>query len=128
AGGAYLPIMSDYALIVEGTGSVFLTGSYFVRSSIGEVIDNETLGGASTHTEISGVTDNKYQDEPSCLTAIKNIVEQFADNPKSVYSRDESKATELNSQSHHDTPPAVRLKPCNMLGIRKAIGAEGSQE
>src|SRR5690606_18477843 len=60
AGGAYLPIMSDYALIVEGTGSVFLAGSYLVRSSIGEVIDNETLGGASTHTEISGVTDNKY--------------------------------------------------------------------
>lgn len=128
AGGAYLPIMSDYALIVEGTGSVFLAGSYLVRSSIGEVIDNETLGGASTHTEISGVTDNKYPDDPSCLDAIKNIVDKFGDNPKSVFSRVESKAPELNSQSLYNTLPEDRLKPYNMLDILKAIVDEGSLE
>ena len=128
AGGAYLPIMSDYALIVEGTGSVFLAGSYLVRSSIGEVIDNETLGGASTHTEISGVTDNKYPDDPSCLDAIKNIVDKFGDNPKSVFSRVESKAPELKSQSLYNTLPEDRLKPYNMLDILKAIVDEGSLE
>lgn len=71
AGGAYLPIMSDEAMIVSGTGSVFLAGSYLVKSAIGEVIDNETLGGASTHCEISGVTDYKFPDDRSCLDAIK---------------------------------------------------------
>ena len=65
AGGAYLPIMSDYAFIVEGTGSVFLAGPYLVKSAIGETVDAETLGGASTHSEISGVTDNKFPDDQS---------------------------------------------------------------
>src|SRR5690554_2453735 len=67
AGGAYLPIMSDEALIVDGTGSVFLAGSYLVKSAIGETVDNETLGGATTHCEISGVTDYKHPDDQSCL-------------------------------------------------------------
>jgi 3-methylcrotonyl-CoA carboxylase beta subunit len=71
AGGAYLPIMSDEALIVEGTGSIFLAGPYLVKASVGEDVDAETLGGASTHSEISGVTDNKYPDEKSCLDAIR---------------------------------------------------------
>src|SRR5690606_9915874 len=74
AGGAYLPIMSDEAMIVDGTGSVFLAGSYLVKSAIGEVIDNETLGGATTHSEISGVTDYKFPDDASCLDSIKNIM------------------------------------------------------
>src|ERR1043166_4306151 len=69
AGGAYLPIMSDEALIVEKTGSIFLAGPYLVKASIGEEVDAETLGGASTHSEISGVTDNKYPDDKSCLDA-----------------------------------------------------------
>src|SRR5690554_3894073 len=67
AGGAYLPIMSDEAMIVDGTGSVFLAGSYLVKSAIGETVDNETLGGATTHCEISGVTDYKHPDDQSCL-------------------------------------------------------------
>src|ERR1700748_1613891 len=71
AGGAYLPIMSDEAMIVEGTGSVFLAGSFLVKSAIGEDVDNETLGGATTHCEISGVTDYKFPDDQSCLDAIK---------------------------------------------------------
>src|SRR5690606_7829749 len=126
AGGAYLPIMSDYALIVEGTGSVFLAGSYLVRSSIGVVIDNETLGGASTHTEISGVTNNKYPDDPSCLNAIKNIVCRFGDNPRSVCSRVECQGPELNSPSLCSTLPEGCRKPYNMLDILKAIVGEGS--
>lgn len=74
AGGAYLPIMSDEAMIVEGTGSVFLAGSYLVKSAIGEDIDNETLGGASTHCEISGVTDYKQPNDQACLDSIRNIM------------------------------------------------------
>ena len=74
AGGAYLPIMSDEAFIVEGTGSVYLAGPYLVKSSIGEDVDSETLGGATMHCEISGVTDNKFPDDKSCLEAIKDIL------------------------------------------------------
>ena len=73
AGGAYLPIMSDEALIVDKTGSIFLAGSYLVKAAIGETIDNETLGGAETHCEISGVTDNKFDSDQDCLEAIKRI-------------------------------------------------------
>src|SRR5688572_30724879 len=73
AGGAYLPIMSDEAMIVDGTGSVFLAGSYLVKAAIGETIDNEALGGASMHSEISGVTDNKFPDDAACLEYIKRI-------------------------------------------------------
>ena len=74
AGGAYLPIMSDEALIVEGNGSIFLAGSYLVKAAIGESVDNETLGGATTQTEISGVIDDKFPDDESCLDRVKYIV------------------------------------------------------
>ena len=77
AGGAYLPIMSDEAMIVDKTGSIFLAGSYLVKSAIGETIDNETLGGATTHCEISGVTDNKCANDMECLTKIKNIFDKL---------------------------------------------------
>ena len=77
AGGAYLPILSDEALIVENTGSVFLAGSYLVKSAVGEDIDNETLGGATTHCEISGVTDYKMKDDDECLKTIRNLVDKF---------------------------------------------------
>src|SRR5204862_3725585 len=73
AGGAYLPIMSDEALIVDKTGSIFLAGSYLVKAAVGETIDNETLGGATTHCEISGVTDYKCKDNKDCLDRIRNI-------------------------------------------------------
>jgi acetyl-CoA carboxylase carboxyltransferase component len=76
AGGAYLPIMSDEAIIVEGTG-IFLAGSYLVKAAIGESIDNETLGGATTHCEISGVTDYKAKDDKDALDKIKNIVDKM---------------------------------------------------
>lgn len=87
AGGAYLPIMSDEAMIVDKTGSVFLAGSYLVKSAIGEEIDNETLGGATTHSEISGVTDNKFPDEAACLDYIKRIFSKLGTFEKAGYNR-----------------------------------------
>ncbi|MBL1411368.1 acyl-CoA carboxylase subunit beta [Sphingobacterium faecale] len=128
AGGAYLPIMSDYALIVEGTGSVFLAGSYLVRSSIGEVIDNESLGGATTHSEISGVTDNKYPNDESCLDAIKNIVDKFGDTPKAGFSRIESQLPLLPTDAVYKNLPEDRLKPYNMLQLLDSIVDKGSLE
>jgi acetyl-CoA carboxylase carboxyltransferase component len=74
AGGAYLPIMSDEAMIVDKTGSIFLAGSYLVKAAIGEDIDNETLGGATTHCEISGVTDNKFPNDQACLDHIRGLI------------------------------------------------------
>jgi acetyl-CoA carboxylase carboxyltransferase component len=87
AGGAYLPIMSDEALIVEKTGSIFLAGSYLVKAAIGEEVDNETLGGATTHCEISGVTDYKSKDDKDCLTSIKNIVDKMGAPHQAGYNR-----------------------------------------
>src|SRR5436190_3600028 len=87
AGGAYLPIMSDEAMIVDKTGSIFLAGSYLVKAAIGENIDNETLGGASTHCEISGVTDYKCKDDADCLTRIRNIMSKVGDYEKAGFNR-----------------------------------------
>jgi 3-methylcrotonyl-CoA carboxylase beta subunit len=87
AGGAYLPIMSDEALIVDKTGSIFLAGSYLVKSAIGESIDNETLGGATTHCEISGVTDNKCANDAECLTKIKGIFDKLGSVEKAGFDR-----------------------------------------
>src|SRR5688572_32689631 len=98
AGGAYLPIMSDEALIVEGTGSIFLAGPYLVKAAIGEVIDQESLGGASTHSEISGVTDYKMPDDKTCLDTIKDLVDKIGDRPRAGFHRDEP------------APPARALK------------------
>ncbi|WP_335965313.1 carboxyl transferase domain-containing protein [Galbibacter sp. PAP.153] len=87
AGGAYLPIMSDEALIVDKTGSIFLAGSYLVKAAIGENIDNETLGGATTHSEISGVTDYKAKDDKDALDTIKNIMDKIGDFDKAGFNR-----------------------------------------
>lgn len=87
AGGAYLPILSDEAMIVDKTGSIFLAGSYLVKAAIGEDIDNETLGGATTHCEVSGVTDYKCKDDKDCLTRIRNIVDKIGEFDKAGFSR-----------------------------------------
>ena len=87
AGGAYLPIMSDEALIVDKTGSIFLAGSYLVKAAIGESIDNESLGGATTHCEVSGVTDYKAKDDKDALDTIKNIMSKIGDFDKAGYNR-----------------------------------------
>ena len=91
AGGAYLPIMSDEALIVDKTGSIFLAGSYLVKAAIGENIDNETLGGATTHCEISGVTDYKSKDDKDCLTTIRDIMDKIGDSNSAGFNRKEAK-------------------------------------
>jgi acetyl-CoA carboxylase carboxyltransferase component len=87
AGGAYLPIMSDEALIVEETGSIFLAGPYLVKAAIGESTDNETLGGATTQSEISGVTDNKFKTDPEALDYIKGIMDKLGSFEKAGYNR-----------------------------------------
>jgi 3-methylcrotonyl-CoA carboxylase beta subunit len=117
AGGAYLPIMSDEALIVEGTGSVFLGGSYLVKSAIGESIDNETLGGASTHCEISGVTDYKCKDDKEALDHIRTIFDKMGDKPKAGFSRVEPAAPKLDEKEIYGQLPADRTKPYDMMDI-----------
>ncbi|NVK83360.1 MAG: acyl-CoA carboxylase subunit beta, partial [Cytophagia bacterium] len=94
AGGAYLPIMSDEAAIVDKTGSIFLAGSYLVKAAVGEEIDNETLGGATTQCEISGVTDNKFPDDQSCLDYIKSIFDKIGEFEKAGFDRKETVAPE----------------------------------
>src|SRR6187455_2349126 len=87
AGGAYLPIMSDEAMIVDKTGSIFLAGSYLVKAAIGEDIDNETLGGATTHCEVSGVTDNKFPNDQACLDHIRSLFGKFGATEKAGFDR-----------------------------------------
>ncbi len=111
AGGAYLPIMSDEALIVEGTGSVFLAGPYLVKSAIGEDIDQEALGGAQMHSEISGVTDYKMKDDRSCLDKIKSLIGKTGDFPQVGYNRIKSKPPGLNPKEILGILPAERNKP-----------------
>ena len=117
AGGAYLPIMSDEALIVEGTGSVFLAGSYLVKSAIGETIDNETLGGATTHSEISGVTDYKCKDDQEALDHIRNIFDKMGDMPKAGFNRAAPAAPKQDEQEIYGLLPADRVKPYDMMDI-----------
>lgn len=117
AGGAYLPVMSDEAMIVEGTGSVFLAGSYLVKSAIGEDVDNETLGGASTHCEISGVTDYKFPDDATCLDAIKNIMNKLGAPQNAGFDRVKSVPPLKNSEEIYGLLPETRESPYDMLEI-----------
>ncbi|GEM63817.1 methylcrotonoyl-CoA carboxylase [Sphingobacterium faecium NBRC 15299] len=128
AGGAYLPIMSDYAFIVEGTGSVFLAGPYLVKSAIGETVDAETLGGASTHSVISGVTDNKFPDEASCLDAIKGVMDKLGAHPKAGFNRKESKEPLRKSTEIAEILPLDRTKPYSMHKLLEALVDEGTFE
>lgn len=117
AGGAYLPIMSDEAMIVDKTGSIFLAGSYLVKAAIGENIDNETLGGATTHCEISGVTDYKCTDDKDCLTRIRNIFEKIGDFEKAGFSRTETKAPAKIEKDIYGIVPDARDKQFDMQEI-----------
>ncbi len=111
AGGAYLPIMSDEAMIVEGTGSVFLAGSYLVKSAIGESVDNETLGGATTHCEISGVTDYKQPDDRTCLDSIRNIIGMMGKPKEAGFDRIKPEPPKLDEQQIYGILPSSREKP-----------------
>ncbi|OZO45561.1 methylcrotonoyl-CoA carboxylase, partial [Pseudomonas fluorescens] len=115
AGGAYLPIMSDEALIVDKTGSIFLAGSYLVKAAIGESIDNETLGGATTHCEISGVTDYKASDDKDALDKIKNIFDKIGDFEKAGFNRKESVAPSLDPEELFGTLPRKRSDQYDMM-------------
>ncbi|WP_183573215.1 acyl-CoA carboxylase subunit beta [Mucilaginibacter sp. X5P1] len=117
AGGAYLPIMSDEAMIVEGTGSVFLAGSYLVKSAIGEDIDNEALGGAAMHCEISGVTDYKQPNDKACLDSIRNILSMLGDYNKAGFDRITSAPPKLDPKDIYGLLPDARDKPYDMRDI-----------
>ncbi|MCM4168265.1 putative propionyl-CoA carboxylase beta chain 5 [Arenibacter antarcticus] len=121
AGGAYLPIMSDEALIVDKTGSIFLAGSYLVKAAVGEVIDNETLGGATTHCEISGVTDYKAKDDKDALETIKNIVDKIGDFDKAGYNRSVAHKPKEKEEDIFGILPKSRAEQYDMLEIIKRL-------
>ncbi|MCF8321401.1 MAG: acyl-CoA carboxylase subunit beta [Flavobacterium sp.] len=121
AGGAYLPIMSDEAMIVDKTGSIFLAGSYLVKAAIGESIDNETLGGATTHCEISGVTDYKAKDDKDALDRIKNIVSKIGDFDKAGFNREKSQKPAFDEKDIYGILPKARNEQYDMMEIIKRL-------
>ena len=121
AGGAYLPIMSDETLMVTGNGSIYLAGPYLVKAAIGENIDSETLGGAATHTEISGIADYKFDNEHECLDQIKKIMSKIGDNPSAGYSRATPIKPKTDTTHIHGTFPEGNNSPYDMLEIIKCI-------
>ena len=121
AGGAYLPIMSDEAMIVDKTGSIFLAGSYLVKAAVGENIDNETLGGATTHCEISGVTDYKAKDDKDALDRIKSIVGKIGDYDKAGFNRVKAEKPALKEQDIYGIIPQSRTDQYDMLEIIKRL-------
>ncbi|MDR8392557.1 acyl-CoA carboxylase subunit beta [Aliifodinibius sp. S!AR15-10] len=121
AGGAYLPIMSDEALIVDGTGSVFLAGSYLVKAAIGENVDNETLGGATTHTEISGVTDYKMENDEECLSTIRDLVDKLGPFDKAGFNRKEAKPPARDPKDIFEVFPEDRTKAYDMNNVLECI-------
>ncbi|WP_294821988.1 carboxyl transferase domain-containing protein [uncultured Flavobacterium sp.] len=121
AGGAYLPIMSDEALIVDKTGSIFLAGSYLVKAAIGESIDNETLGGATTHCEISGVTDYKAKDDKDALDTIRKIVSKIGDYDKAGYNRIKAEKPALPEKDIYGIIPKMRSEQYDMMEVIKRL-------
>jgi acetyl-CoA carboxylase carboxyltransferase component len=117
AGGAYLPIMSDEAMIVDKTGSIFLAGSYLVKAAIGETIDNETLGGATTHCEISGVTDYKAKDDKDALDRIKNIMGKIGDFDKAGFNREKPQKPAHDEKEIYGILPKARNEQYDMYDI-----------
>ncbi|MDA9067828.1 acyl-CoA carboxylase subunit beta [Flavobacteriaceae bacterium] len=121
AGGAYLPIMSDESIIVDKTASIFLAGSYLVKAAIGESIDNETLGGATTHCEISGVTDYKATDDKDALEKIKSIVDKIGDFEKAGFNKVKSQVPKENEDDIFGILPKERNAQYDMLEIIKRL-------
>ena len=126
AGGAYLPIMSDEAIIVDKTASIFLAGSYLVKAAIGEKIDNETLGGATTHSEISGVTDYKAIDDRDALSRIRALIEKIGDDPKAGFNRIEPKNPMAKIEEILELLPNNKTHPYDSYEIIKRLVDEGS--
>jgi acetyl-CoA carboxylase carboxyltransferase component len=121
AGGAYLPIMSDEAMIVDKTGSIFLAGSYLVKAAIGEEIDNEELGGATTHCEISGVTDNKFSSDQECLDYIRSVFDKIGAPACAGFDRSTPELPAENSGEIYGLLPDDRVKPYDTLEIIKRL-------
>jgi 3-methylcrotonyl-CoA carboxylase beta subunit len=121
AGGAYLPIMSDEAMIVDKTGSIFLAGSYLVKAAIGEDIDNETLGGATTHCEISGVTDNKFPNDQACLDYIRSIFSKIGQFEKAGFDRVKGALPKHDPKEIYGLFPSDRTKPYDTQEIIKRL-------
>jgi len=121
AGGAYLPIMSDEAMIVDKTGSVFLAGSHLVKAAIGEDIGNEQLGGAAVHCEISGVTDQRMANDEECLARIRSIVAKLGRKPTAVFNRDAPAPPRFEPAELHGIIPGDRAKPYDMYEVLARI-------
>ncbi|MBE2246165.1 MAG: acyl-CoA carboxylase subunit beta [Candidatus Competibacteraceae bacterium] len=121
AGGAYLPILSDEAMIVDKTGSIFLAGSYLVKAAIGEDIDNETLGGATTHCEVSGVTDYKCSDDKDCLTRIRNIIDKIGGFETAGFNRIASVPPKRSSHDLYGIIPDSRDKAYDVKDVLSCI-------
>ncbi len=121
AGGAYLPIMSDEALIVENTGSIFLAGPYLVKAAIGEEVDKETLGGASTQSEISGVTDYKMPDEATCLSTIRDLMDKVGDFDKAGFSREKTIEPKFSMEQMLENFPESRTEAYDALNVLKCL-------
>jgi 3-methylcrotonyl-CoA carboxylase beta subunit len=121
AGGAYLPIMSDEAMIVDKTGSIFLAGSYLVKAAIGEEIDNEKLGGATTHCEISGVTDNKFPNDQTCLDYIRSLFDKIGIDRVAGFNRIAPQPPKENQSEIFGLLPTDRVKPYDTLKIIRRL-------
>jgi 3-methylcrotonyl-CoA carboxylase beta subunit len=121
AGGAYLPVMSDEAIIVDKTASIFLAGSYLVKAAIGETIDNETLGGATTHCELSGVTDYKAKNDTDALDKIKSIMDKIGDFDQAGYNRSLAKKPKANPGEVYGILPQSRADQYDMYEIIKRL-------
>ena len=121
AGGAYLPIMSSESLIVNKTGTIFLAGSYLVKAAIGETIDNETLGGAVTHTEISGVCDYKSENDQECLKTIRSLMDKIGHTEKAGFDRKTSVMPKFDLKKVYGILPSERAKPYSMHELINCI-------
>ncbi len=121
AGGAYLPIMSDETLMVEGNGSIYLAGPYLVKAAIGEEVDTETLGGATVHNAISGIADYKFENEQDCLDHIKKLVDKLGYSPRAGFSRTEPVPPRKDPMQLYEMLPASAVKPYDMLEIIERI-------
>jgi len=126
AGGAYLPIMSDETIMAEGNGSIFLAGPYLVKAAIGENTDNETLGGAVTHTEISGIADYKFKSEQECLDCVKDIISKMGNKPTAAFNRTGANAPQKKPAEVYGIFPEGNLKPYDMREIIDTIVDEAS--
>jgi acetyl-CoA carboxylase carboxyltransferase component len=121
AGGAYLPIMSDESLIVNKTGTIFLAGSYLVKAAIGETIDNETLGGSITHTEVSGVCDYKSENDEECLATIRSLMDKIGQPENAGFDRKESFPPKFDAKSIYEIMPVERYKPYEVRDILERL-------